>query len=160
MMKESMEIRNELAKHLEGGEAFMTVDAMLKEMKFEKLGERPNNLPYSFYELFYHIWFTQRDILVYCSAETYEEFKWPKEYWPEKRAPYTDAEWLELQKAYFDNRKELSDFLLNPENDLMKPVRPGTNHSLLREILIVIEHTAYHNGQLLIILRHLGFHSV
>jgi len=155
-----MEIRNELAKHLEGGEAFMTVEVMLKEMKFEKLGERPNNLPYSFYELFYHIWFTQRDILIYSTSENYKEFKWPKDYWPEKKAPDTEAEWLELQQAYFDNRKELSVFLLNPENDLMKPVRPGTKHSLLREILIVIEHTAYHNGQLLIILRHLGLHSV
>ena len=68
-MKEDMDIRDQLARHLEGGEAFITVDVLLKEMKFEKLGERPNNLPYSFYELFYHIWFTQRDILTYCTAE-------------------------------------------------------------------------------------------
>jgi uncharacterized damage-inducible protein DinB len=159
-MKEPVEIRNQLARHLEGGEAFMTVDSLLKKMKFEKLGERPNNLPYSFYELFYHIWFTQRDILIYCTAEIYEEFQWPKDYWPEKRAPDTEAEWHELQQAYFNDRKELSDFLLNPINNLMQPVRSGTNHSLLREILIVIEHSAYHNGQLLIILRHLGLHSV
>ncbi len=159
-MNEAVEIRDQLARHLEGGEAFMTIDALLKEMKFEKLGERPNNLPYSFYELFYHIWFTQRDILIYCTAEIYEEAQWPKDYWPEKSGPDTEAEWLELQQAYFDNRKELSDFLMDPNNDLMKPVRSGTKHSLLREILIVIEHSAYHNGQLLIILRHLGLHSV
>ncbi len=159
-MKEPVEFRDQLARHLKGGEAFITVDVLLKEMKFEKLGERPNNLPYSFYELFYHIWFTQRDILIYCTAEIYEEFQWPKDYWPEKRAPDTEAEWHELQQAYFDDRKELSDFLMNSKNNLMKPVRSGTNHSLLREILIVIEHSAYHNGQLLIILRHLGLHSV
>jgi uncharacterized damage-inducible protein DinB len=159
-MKEDLDIRDQLARHLEGGEAFITVDVLLKEMKFEKLGERPNNLPYSFYELFYHIWFTQRDILTYCTAEIYEEFQWPKNYWPENKAPDTEAEWQELQKAYFDDRKELSDFLMDPKNELMKPVRSGTNHSLLREILIVIEHSAYHNGQLLIILRYLGLHSV
>ena len=160
MMTKTVEIRDQLTKHLKGGEAFMLVDALLKEIKFEKLGERPNNLPYSFYELFYHIWFTQRDILIYCTAEIYEESQWPKDYWPEKRAPDTEGEWHELQQAYFDDRKKLSDFLLDPKNNLMKPVRPGTNHSLLREILIVIEHSAYHNGQLLIILRHLGLHSV
>ena len=159
-MKEDLDIRDQLARHLEGGEAFITVDVLLKEMKFEKLGERPNNLPYSFYELFYHIWFTQRDILTYCTAEIYEEFQWPKNYWPENKAPDTEAEWQELQRAYFDDRKELSDFLMDPKNELMKPVRSGTNHSLLREILIVIEHSAYHNGQLLIILRYLGLHSV
>ena len=160
MMKEDLDIRDQLARHLEGGEAFITVDVLLKEMKFEKLGERPNNLPYSFYELFYHIWFTQRDILIYCTAEIYEEFQWPKNYWPENKAPDTVAEWQELQKAYFDDRKELSDFLMDPKNELMKPVRSGTNHTLLREILIVIEHSSYHNGQLLIILRYLGLHSV
>jgi len=160
MMKEDLDIRDQLARHLEGGEAFITVDVLLKEMKFEKLGERPNNLPYSFYELFYHIWFTQRDILIYCTAEIYEEFQWPKNYWPENKAPDTEAEWQELQKAYFDDRKELSDFLMDPKNELMKPVRSGTNHTLLREILIVIEHSSYHNGQLLIILRYLGLHSV
>jgi len=159
-MKEDLDIRDQLAKHLEGGEAFITVDVLLKEMKFEKLGERSNNLPYSFYELFYHIWFTQRDILTYCTAEIYEEFQWPKNYWPENKAPDTEAEWQELQRAYFDDRKELSDFLMDPKNELMKPVRSGTNHSLLREILIVIEHSSYHNGQLLIILRYLGLHSV
>jgi uncharacterized damage-inducible protein DinB len=159
-MKEAVEIRNQLASHLKGGEAFMPIDALLKEIKFEKLGERPNNLPYSFYELFYHIWFAQNDILNYCTAKVYEEHEWPKNYWPENTAPDTEAEWHELQQAYFDDRKELSDFLMDPKNNLMKPVRSGTNHSLLREILIVIEHSAYHNGQLLIILRHLGLHSV
>ena len=159
-MTETLEIRDELAKHLKGGEAFMPVDALLKEMKFEKLGERPNNLPYSFYELFYHIWFTQHDILIYCTAEIYEEPQWPKDYWPEKKAPDTEVEWHELKQAYFNDREKISDFLLNSKNILMKPMRAGTNHSLLREILIVIEHSAYHNGQLLIILRHLGLHSV
>lgn len=159
-MAETVEIRNQLARHLKGGEAFMPVDEILKEIKFEKLGVRPNNLPYSFYELFYHIWFAQKDILNYCTAEVYEEHEWPGNYWPENPAPDTEAEWFELQQAYLDDRQKLCDFLLNPENDLMKPVREGTNHSLLREVLLVIEHSAYHNGQMLIILRHLGLHSV
>lgn len=159
-MDGTLGIRKQLASHLKGGEAFMAVDEILKEIKFEKLGERPSNLPYSFYELFFHIFFTQRDILNYCSAEVYQEQGWPEDYWPENSAPDTEAAWFELQRAYKDDRQRLCDFLSNPENDLMKPVREGTNHSLLREILLVIEHSAYHSGQLLIILRHLGLHSV
>lgn len=159
-MVQNLKIRDQLARHLKGGEAFMPVDEMLKEIKFENLGERPNNLPYSFYELFYHIWFAQLDILNYCIAEIYLEHEWPDSYWPENPAPDTEAEWFELQQAYISDRQKLCDFLLNPENDLMKPVRTGTEHSLLREILLVIEHSAYHSGQLLIILRHLGLHSL
>ncbi len=159
-MAGNMEIRNQLSRHLKGGEAFMAVDELLKEIKFDKLGERPNNLPYSFYELFYHIWFAQRDILNYCAAEIYQEQGWPENYWPENPAPESEAAWFELQQAFIGDRQRLCDFLTNPENDLMTPVRQGSNHSLLREILLVIEHNAYHNGQMLIILRHLGLHPV
>lgn len=159
-MEETGEIRNQLTRHLKGGEAFMPIDGMLKEMNFEKLGERPNNLPYSFFEIFYHIWFAQRDILNYCTAEVYKDHKWPDSYWPQYPFPDTKAEWNELQKAFFDDRQRLCDFLLNPETNLMKPVRPGKKHSLFREILLVIEHNAYHSGQLIIVLRHLGLHPV
>lgn len=156
-MDEMRQIKAQLIKHLEGGEAFLPVRDMLKEIPFEKLGEKPGNLPYSFYELFYHIWFAQKDILEYCKAEDYTSHQWPEDYWPEISKPDTEAEWKELQEAFFENRKEL---ILHLEgSDLLQPVRPGTDHSLLREILLVIEHNAYHTGQLLVVLRELGLHK-
>ncbi|CAM4253278.1 DinB family protein [Gillisia limnaea] len=158
-MVETFEIRKQLSKHLENGAAFMPVEEMLKKIKFDSLGNRPGKLPYSFYELFYHIRFAQKDILEYCTAENYEPDNWPEDYWPEEKVPASQADWEKLKTDYFEERKQLSDFLLNPENDLIAPVREGTKHSLLREILLVIEHTAYHNGQLLIVLRQLGLYS-
>lgn len=158
-MEEIFKIRKQLSKHLEGGEAFVPIEEILKKIKFESLGERPGNLPYSFYELFYHIRFAQKDILDYCTAEKYEPHNWPDDYWPEQKAPESDADWEKLKVDYFRERQVLSDFLLNPDNDLLAPVRKDSNNSLLREILLVIEHTAYHNGQLLILLRQLGLYS-
>lgn len=152
-------IKEQLVKHLKGGEAFIPVDKMLKEISFGKLGERPDGLPYSFYELFYHMWFAQKDILDYCKAENYKSHDWPKDYWPATQKPDTEAQWKELQQAYFISQNELVTFIQHPENDLLKPVRPGTDHSLLREILLVIEHNAYHSGQLLVVLRKLGLHN-
>ncbi len=152
-------IREQLVKHLNGGEAFLPVDKMLENIPFEKTGVRPEHLPYSFYELFYHMWFAQKDILNYCKAETYESQSWPNEYWPPVKGPDTEAQWNELKQAFFQNRKELSKYLLDPSNDLLKPVRKGTEHSLLREIMLVIEHNAYHTGQLLVILRSLGLYN-
>ncbi len=158
-MEETFEIRKQLSKHLEGGAAFMPLEELLKKIKFDSLGIRPGQLPYSFYELFYHIRFAQKDILEYCTAENYKTHNWPDDYWPEEKVPSSQDDWEQLKTDYFRERKQLSKFLLNPENDLMAPVRKGTNHSLLREILLVIEHTAYHNGQLLIVLRQLGLYS-
>lgn len=150
--------KEELVKHLAGGEAFMPVDKMLAEISYGKIGERPGDLPYSFYEIFYHLWFAQKDIMEYCLAENYTAPKWPEEYWPERSSPDTEAEWMELQQAFFKNQREISDYLLDPATDLIKSVRPGSEHTLLREVLLIIEHNAYHTGQLLILLRELGLH--
>jgi uncharacterized damage-inducible protein DinB len=158
-MEENLEIRKRLSEHLKGGEAFLPLEEMLNKMEFEKLGVRPQNLPYSFYELFYHIRFAQKDILDYCNGENYKSHIWPDDYWPGQQAPESREDWDKLKNAYFGERQKLSDFLLSPDNDLLSPVKEGTNHTLLREVMLVIEHSAYHNGQLLILLRQLGLYS-
>lgn len=152
-------IRNRLAKHLEGGEAFMSIKEMLRQIPFSDINFRPENLPYSFYELFYHITYTQKDILDFTTKDSYQEHKWPDNYWPKEKKCKNEGEWKTLQAEYFDGRNRLKNFLLNFENDLTKPVKNGKDEqTLLREILLVIEHTAYHTGQMLIILRLLNLH--
>lgn len=138
----------------------MPVDEMLKEINYEKLGERPNNLPYSFFELFYHMRFAQKDILDYCSAEkNYKSHNWPDDYWPEMKSPDSPEAWEELKNNYFKEREKFAKLILNPQTDLSSPVREGTEHTFMREALLVIEHTAYHTGQLLVVLRNLGLHT-
>ncbi|WP_246054158.1 MULTISPECIES: DinB family protein [Antarcticibacterium] len=156
-MTAEQQIKARLIKHLEGGEAFMPVQEMLKYITYERVGERPGNLPYSFYELFYHIWYAQKDILEYCKAEDYAAPKWPEDYWPPVSKPDTQAEWKELQEAFFQTRKELIFHLESSE--LLQPVGNDTEHNLLREIMLVIEHNAYHIGQLMILLRELGLYK-
>ena len=159
MAGEIEQIKEQLAKHLKGGEAFMPLEKMLKEIPFERSGERPTNLPYSVYELLYHTWFAQKDILDYCKADEYQPHEWPKEYWPPTKGPDTEAQWQELKQAFFNTREELIKFLLDPGSDLMMPVRRETDHTLLREILLVIEHNAYHTGQILVVIRNLGLYK-
>lgn len=152
-------IKEQLVRHLHGGEAFMPVDKMLPEIPFKMLGIRPEKMPYSFYEVFYHLWYAQKDILAYCKEKQYTPSAWPKDYWPKVAAPHTQAEWTELQEAYFNDRKEIAALLIHTESDLLMPVRSGTGHTLLREVMLVIEHNAYHTGQLLVILRALGLYK-
>lgn len=158
-MEQISEIRERLSRHLQGGEAFTPVEELLTKIHFEKLGERPGDLPYSFYELFYHVWFTQKDILNYCLAKTYVTPRWPRDYWPKEPAPQSRREWEDLQARYFTDRQEISQLVLDSRRGLMDAVRANSDHSLLREILLIIEHTAYHTGQMLVLLRHLGLHS-
>lgn len=150
--------RAQLVKHLMGGEAFMPIDKVLKEVSFDKIGERLHGLPYSFYEVFYHITYTQKDILDYIILDDYKTPKWPEGYWDKKRSPTTKEEWEELKSDFFKERQALAAYILDKNNDLNKPVKNSEDHTLLRELLLVIEHNAYHTGQLILLLRLLGNH--
>ena len=158
-MDESTQVKARLCSHLKGGEAFITIDELLKELPFDKLGIRPINLPYSLYELFYHIRYAQKDILEYCLNDNYREHNWPEDYWPRNSAPQNEEAWENLKQEYFRERELLIEHLLKPDTNLLAPVRTNPDHTLLREVLLVIEHTAYHTGQMLVLSRQLGIHQ-
>ncbi|HZW78213.1 MAG TPA: DinB family protein [Flavobacteriaceae bacterium] len=152
-------LRIQLAKHLEGGEAFMPVSEMLEKITFEDINTRPYDLPYSFYELFFHIVFAQKDIVKFTCSDDYKKPKWPDYYWPKDKICKNARDWEDLKAEYFADRNRLRNFLLDEKNPLDGVVKNGEgNQTLLREVLLVIEHCAYHTGQLLIVLRLLNLH--
>jgi uncharacterized damage-inducible protein DinB len=152
-------IREQLVKQLKGGEAFTPVENLLEEIFFEQTGIVPGGLPYSFYQLFYHIRLAQHDILAFSRNPAYESPKWPEGYWPDQKAPASEQGWQQLVESYFAERKELCDYILDTSNNLLEPFPHGSGQTLLREALLVIEHTSYHTGQLLVVLRLLGLHK-
>lgn len=151
-------IKNQLIKHLNGGEAFTPIGKFVEEISYHKLGVRPQGLPYSFYEVFYHIVYAQKDILDFCTAQKYTHPNWPEEYWPNKQKPESKEDWESLKESFFKDRKQLIDFVTD-SSDILEPVKNGDDQTLLRELLLVIEHNAYHTGQLALILRLLGLHN-
>ena len=158
-MSENTLIRERLAKHLESGEAFMPVTKMLTKISYEEINTRPSNLPYSFYELFFHTVFTQKDIVKFTCSDDYTEPKWPDYYWPKEKNCRSKEDWESLKAEYLTDRERLRKFILDDKNNLTDTVKNGKNEqTLLREVLLVIEHTAYHAGQMLIILRLLNLH--
>ena len=158
-MSEEIYIRERLAKHLDGGEAFLPLTEILKKISFEEINTRPANLPYSFYELFYHVTYTQKDIVKFTCSDDYIAPKWPDFYWPKEKKCKNKEDWKNLKAEYETDRERLKNFLLNEENKLNQAVRNGKGEqTLLREILLIIEHTSYHTGQMLIVLRLLNLH--
>ncbi len=158
-MSETKLIKERLSKHLYGGEAFMPLIDMLKIISFEDVNTRPSNLPYSFYELFYHVVFAQKDIVKFTCSDDYTEPKWPDYYWPKEKICRCEEEWINLKVEFLTDRERLKNFMINDENSLTQTVKNGKDEqTLLREILLVIEHTAYHTGQMMIILRLLNLH--
>ncbi|MFD2828818.1 putative damage-inducible protein DinB [Leeuwenhoekiella aestuarii] len=149
-------LKEQLLRHLQGGEAFKNVEDLLEDISYKKSGERPVGLPYSFYEVFYHMVYAQKDILNFCLAESYVTPSWPKDYWPTENRAETKEEWKSLVSDFFEDRNVLIAFIEDEKTDLLQVVKHGDKQSVLRELMLVIEHNAYHAGQLAIILRLLG----
>lgn len=151
-------LRNQLVKHLEGGEAFTPIDVLLKEIPFELAGKTPKNLPYSLWQQLYHIRFAQHDILDFSRNPNYQPRDWPDDYWPENPEPASRKDWDDMITRYYKERMEFIRLVENHEIDLFKPFPHGDGQTLLRESMLIIEHTAYHTGEMLVITRMLGIH--
>ena len=149
-------LKEQLLRHLKGGEAFMPVSELLEKISFKKSGKRPVGLPYSFYEIFYHMVYAQKDILSYCTAEDYKLPAWPRDYWPDASSAVSKESWEALKNQFKEDQKQLAVFVETVDTHLLDVVKHGKEQTVLRELMLVIEHNAYHAGQLAIILRLLG----
>lgn len=158
-MRHNQALKNQLAAHLKGGMAFLPVDKMLEEIPFEKTGLVPDGLPYSFWQQFWHMRIAQKDIIDFSFNEDYSEPSWPDDYWPANPAPASREEWENAIRDFFNDRDWLAERIQDESVDLFAPLKNDSPKNLLREVLLVIEHNAYHAGQLLVILRQLRLHE-
>jgi hypothetical protein len=152
------EIRTQIVALLRGGQAHVTFEDAIKDFPVEKRGLIPEGLPYSAWQILEHIRITQRDILDFSAPPTggYQPIEWPAEYWPKSPEPPSEHAWDVSIAAI---RKDLDAFesLINrPEADLYKPFRWGEGQNLLREALLIGDHTSYHLGELVVLRRLLG----
>jgi hypothetical protein len=149
-------IRDLLSKALAWHDAHATFDDAVKDLPEDARGRRPENLPYSAWELLEHLRITQRDILDFCVNPDYEEMKWPDDYWPSAVAPSSDKAWTDSIRAFNKDRKALQKLAADPSVDLEAKIPHGSGQTCMRELVLVIDHTAYHVGQLVLVRRLLG----
>jgi len=149
-------LREFLAKTLDWQEAHARFDSAIADLSPELRGERPAGSPHSVWELVEHVRLTQRDILDFCRDEHYEERSWPADYWPDPAAhPSSDA-WIESIETYHADLDALRALVLDPGFDLFAPVPWGAGQTNIREVVLVVDHTAYHVGQIVLVRRLLG----
>ena len=153
------EIEKQLLALLAGGQAHADFDKVVDGFPKELRGERPERVPYSGWQLLEHLRITQRDILDFCTNRDgagYKELAWPKEYWPAESAPPDDGSWNASIAAVRADGERFMGLLKSREADLVTPFPWGDGQNLLREALLVADHTAYHLGEIVLLRRLLG----
>jgi len=152
------ELRKQLLALLKGGQAHADFESAIKDFPLNLRGKVPAGLPYSAWQVLEHMRITQRDILDFSAPPTggYQPIEWPQDYWPKSPGPPTPHSWDECVAAIRSDARKFETLLTRPEADLYKPFRWGDGQNLLREALLVADHTAYHLGELVVIRRLLG----
>jgi hypothetical protein len=141
------ELRSQLVYVLSGGGAHLGFEALVAEFPFSRLGLKPDRLAHTVWQLVYHITIAQWDILEFIRNPRHVSPAFPDGYWPEAAAPAGEEEWRELLERYRGDLAALKHLAVDPDSDLLAAVPYGSGQSLLREILLASDHTAYHLGQ-------------
>ncbi len=147
-------LRDHLARLVDWGDAHVTFAKAVEGIPAELRGRRPEGLPHSVWELVEHIRIAQRDILEFCVDPGYKEMTWPDDYWPPAFEVPTAAQWEQSLRDYRADCQKLKQ--LTADADLFARIPHGTGQTVLREILLVADHTAYHVGQLVLVRQLLG----
>ncbi len=145
---------NELTKLLLGGNAHVSLPDALKGLKPKLRGVKPENMPYSIWQLVEHIRIAQWDMLQFCKDANHESPKWPDDYWPKENTPEDDSAWESSLKQI---SSDLDEFIELMEHvDIYQPLQHGDGQTILREALQIADHNAYHIGEVIAIRRVLG----
>jgi uncharacterized damage-inducible protein DinB len=150
------ELRNQLLALLKGGQAHATFEDAIKDLPAELRDKTPEGLPYSAWQILEHLRITQRDILDFSKNQdgSYKELDWPRDYWPKSATPPSTDAWKQSVSAFSQDLKAFE--VLVKEGDLAQPFAWDESKNLLREALLLADHTAYHLGELIVIRRLLG----
>jgi len=149
-------LRKQLLTLLAGEGAHMTFEEAVADFPDEAINQRPPNVAYTPWQLLEHIRLTQLDILDYVTNPDYVEQSWPEDYWPARDATATPQEWADTIRQYLAERQALAALVEDRDRELFVVIPNSPGHTLLREIRIVADHTAYHVGEFAILRQVMG----
>jgi hypothetical protein len=152
-MKKIDPLRQHLINLLTKAEAHVDLESSIKDFPIKLRGIKPEGSPHTPWQLLEHIRIAQWDILEFSRSGKHKSPKWPDDYWPKTEAPPDDKAWDKSVKQIHADLKAISGLVSDPENDLVTPLAHGDGQTLLREVLLVADHNAYHLGQLILLRR-------
>ncbi|MGK7393705.1 MAG: DinB family protein [Candidatus Cyclobacteriaceae bacterium M3_2C_046] len=155
-MEQDLALRKHLTGLLHWSSAHVTFDEVFEGIPLELTGRKPASLPYNLWQLLEHLRIAQWDILQFSKDADHVSLHWPDEYWPVLEKPGSEQDWALAVSRFKQDRNEMVSLIKDPKTDLFKPISGGEGQNLLREVLLVTDHNAYHVGQAVLVRKFLG----
>lgn len=137
-------LRIHLVNSLKGGQAFVPVEEALTEIDHTIAHKKPGKQFHSIYQELEHLRIAQEDILKYMLQSDWESPKWPGGYWTEGIDEVSEDMLEKSVTAFLSDLDDVIHLVRDETIELTSPIPHANKHTYLREILIIIEHNAYH----------------
>lgn len=144
-------MRDQLLALLRGGQAHLTFNQAVAEFPMEYINRRPPNVSYTPWHLLEHMRLAQWDILEFIRNPDHVSPAWPEGYWPAPQAEADPARWQQTLNRFQSDLKALEELVANPDTDLFSDIPHAPGYTILREVLVVADHNAYHIGEFAIL---------
>lgn len=119
-------------------------------LSWEQAGQKNETFPYNIWQLTEHIRISQFDILEFCRNPSYRSPDWPSGYWPKQSSPKNSLEWKQTQDKIREDHQAFIE-LIRGSMEIFKRFDHGTGQSVFNEALLILDHNAYHVGQIVLI---------
>ncbi len=150
--------RNELVFQLLRGDAHLSFLDAVADFPTDAINRRPPNVVYTFWHVVEHVRFCQFDMLDYLRNPSYRAAIFPDEYWPDRAAEASAQQWLDTVEAFRSDLCAVEAFVLDSGTDLWTPAPQAwePTHTPLRTVMVMVDHNAYHGGEIAILRDVLG----
>ena len=147
------DLREQLGYLLKGGGAHVHFMDALEGFPVGQYGVFANALPHTGWQLLEHARIAQWDILEFIRNPKHLSPDFPAGYWPDAEAPPNEKAWTQSVAAFRTDLKAIAELTSSASTDLFAPLPHAKDKTILREVLLVADHNAYHVGELVLLRR-------
>jgi hypothetical protein len=155
-MKNDKALRDHLLNLLKADSAHADFETAIKDISTALRGQRPKGAAHSPWEVLEHLRITQSDILEFTRDPKHVSTDFPAGYWSSTQAPPNENAWDQSIDAFRKDLAATVGLVANESTDLFAEIPGSEGKTLLREVLLVADHNAYHLGELIVLRRLLG----
>lgn len=149
-------LRDHVLYQLRGGGAHLGFEDAFAHLPDHLRGAKVDGIPHTCWQLLFHMRICQWDILEFSRNPKHASPTFPDGLWPASYVPPSDSAWDGEIEAFRSDALQMMDLVADPTTDLLAPIPHGEGQTILREAILVVDHNAYHLGQLVFLRRSLG----
>lgn len=153
-------LREQLLALLEGGQAHMDFDDAVAGFPMKEINHHVPNASYTVWHALEHMRIAQWDIRHFVEDPDHVSPDFPGGYWPKEDQEATPAQWRKTLEGIRNDLEAVKGWVKNPKTNLLEPIPHALDYTVLREVLLVADHNAWHTSELVTLRRILDLKPV